>query len=102
MYILYVCMCILFQALGEEGSGVVQTAWALLGLLAADCGDNIALNRGVAFLMQRQQPNGDWPQDAISGVFNRSCGITYSAYRNLFPLWALARYGSRFESSTAY
>ena len=101
MYILYV-LYIVFQALGEEGSGVVQTAWALLGLLAADCGDNIALNRGVAFLMQRQLPNGDWPQDAISGVFNRSCGITYSAYRNLFPLWALARYGSRFESSTAY
>lgn len=52
--------------------------------------------------MQRQLPNGDWPQDAISGVFNRSCGITYSAYRNLFPLWALARYGTRFESTTAY
>jgi len=81
---------------------VVQTAWALLGLLAADCEDNIALNRGVAFLMQRQLPNGDWPQDAIAGVFNRSCGITYSTNRNLFLLWALARYGCRFESTTAY
>ena len=88
--------------LGDEGSGSVQTAWALLGLLAADCSDNIALNRGVAFLMQRQLPNGDWPQESITGVFNRSCGITYSAYRNLFPLWALARYGARFESSSAY
>lgn len=29
-----------------------------------------------------QQPSGDWPQQGISGVFNRSCGITYTAYRD--------------------
>ncbi len=31
-------------------------------------------------------------QEAITGVFNRSCGITYTSYRNVFPVWALGRY----------
>lgn len=37
-------------------------------------------------------PTGDWAQEGITGVFNRNCGITYSQYRNIFPLWALGRY----------
>lgn len=31
-------------------------------------------------------------QENISGIFNRTCSITYTAYRNVFPLWALAAY----------
>lgn len=87
------------QALGEDGSGVVQTAWALLGLLAADCPDKAAMDRGVAFLMRKQLPSGDWAQEAITGVFNRSCGITYTAYRNVFPIWALCRYANRYPDT---
>jgi squalene cyclase len=85
--------------LGEGGSGVVQTAWALLGLLAGGCNDKAALDRGRDFLMRRQLPTGDWAQEGITGVFNRSCGITYTAYRNLFPMWALARYAAIYESA---
>lgn len=58
-----------------------------------------AMKRGVQFLMQRQRPDGDWEQEGITGVFNRSCGITYSQYRNIFPLWALGRYGKEFEAT---
>jgi squalene cyclase len=87
------------QHLGEGGSGVVQTAWALLGLLAGGCTDKAALDRGRDFLMRRQLPTGDWAQEGITGVFNRSCGITYTAYRNLFPMWALARYAAIYESA---
>jgi squalene cyclase len=39
---------------------------------------------------------GDWPQEGIAGVFNRSCGITYTAYRNIFPVWALGRYARHY------
>jgi squalene/oxidosqualene cyclase-like protein len=85
------------ELLGDGGSGVVQTAWALLGLLAGGCTDETALRRGRDFLMHKQLPSGDWAQEGITGVFNRSCGITYTAYRNLFPMWALARYATRFE-----
>jgi hypothetical protein len=31
-------------------------------------------------------------QEGITGVFNRSCGITYTSYRNTFPIWALGRH----------
>ena len=84
-------------SIGEDNSGVVQTAWALLGLLAADCPDTISIDRGIAFLMKKQLRTGDWDQEAITGVFNRSCGITYTAYRNIFPLWALVRYRNKYE-----
>ena len=82
---------------GEGGSGVVQTAWAMLGLICGGCTDHEALRRGRDFLLRRQLPTGDWAQEGITGVFNRSCGITYTAYRNLFPIWALARYAAKYE-----
>jgi squalene/oxidosqualene cyclase-like protein len=87
----------------KDGKGqVVQTAWALLALIRAldvikidddEC-KNIkqACAKGVAFLEQSQLENGDWEQQAIAGVFNKSCAITYTAYRNVFPIWALAKY----------
>ena len=40
---------------------MVQTAWALLGLLAGKCQDTGALEQGVQFLMARQRPNGALP-----------------------------------------
>jgi squalene cyclase len=85
--------------LGTEGSGVVQTAWAMLGLMAADHNDTFktAVARGKDFLLSKQLADGDWEQEGITGVFNRSCGITYTAYRNVFPLWALARYSTHYE-----
>lgn len=79
---------------GTGGSGLVPTAWALLALMAARAPDTAAVARGIAYLMAEQKPYGDWPQQGISGVFNRSCGITYTAYRNVFPIWALGRYAT--------
>jgi squalene cyclase len=76
---------------GDDGSGVVNTAWALLALSAANSPDVDAVRRGVAYLMGRQLPTGDWPQEGIAGVFNRSVGITYTSYRNVFPIWAMGR-----------
>jgi squalene cyclase len=76
---------------GDDGSGIINTAWALLALSMAQCEDVDAIRRGVHYLMKRQLPSGDWPQEGISGVFNRSVGISYTAYRNVFPLWALGR-----------
>lgn len=45
----------------------------------------------------RTKRTGDWEQEGITGVFNRNCGITYSQYRNIFPLWALGRYARERE-----
>jgi len=75
----------------EHGSGVVNTAWALMSLAQAECTDVDAIRRGIHYLIKQQLPSGDWPQEGISGVFNRSIGITYTAYRNVFPIWAIGR-----------
>ena len=56
-----------------------------------------ALARGIKYLMAQQKLDGDWEQEGITGVFNRNCGITYSQYRNIFPLWALGRYAREVE-----
>ncbi|GKY94922.1 hypothetical protein MPSEU_000457100 [Mayamaea pseudoterrestris] len=76
---------------GNEGSGVVNTAWALLALSIARYDNVEAVKRGIDYLVKRQLPSGDWPQEGIAGVFNRACGISYTAYRNVFPIWAIGR-----------
>jgi squalene cyclase len=58
-------------------------------------GEVLALQRGCRFLVSRQRGTGDWPQEGIAGVFNRSCGISYTQYRNIFPIWALGMYARR-------
>lgn len=79
------------KAYGDDGAGIINTAWALMSLSMAHCDNVEAIRKGVQYLLKRQLPSGDWPQEGISGVFNRSVGITYTAYRNVFPLWALGR-----------
>ncbi|BCG63234.1 MAG: lanosterol synthase [Methyloprofundus sp.] len=73
-------------------SQVVNTAWALLALQAADAPEKQAIQQGIDLLISRQLDNGDWAQENISGVFNYNCMITYSSYRNIFPIWALNRF----------
>lgn len=73
-------------------SQIHNTCWALMGLMAVRHPDIEAQERGVRCLLEKQLPNGDWPQENISGVFNKSCAISYTSYRNVFPIWALGRF----------
>jgi squalene cyclase len=50
------------------------------------------MEAGIDFLLSRQEKNGDFPQEGISGVFNKNCMETYTSYRNVFPLWAIGRW----------
>ena len=80
-------------------SQVVNTAWALLALLIAGFDDNKIIEAGIKLLLNRQTEIGDWSQEKISGVFNYNCMITYSNYRNSFPIWALSRYYRQRQST---
>jgi len=82
-------------ARGCEGdrSTAFQTAWALLGLMAAGEGDSEVVRRGVEFLISAQESGGGWtdPEFTAPG-FPRVFYLRYHGYSKVFPLWALARY----------
>ncbi len=70
-----------------------QTAWALLALMAAGEARNPAAARGVAWLIETQDPEGSWDEPWYTAVgFPRVFYLRYHGYRAYFPLWALARY----------
>jgi squalene-hopene/tetraprenyl-beta-curcumene cyclase len=70
-----------------------QTAWALLGLMAAGEADHPAVGRGVAYLMANQSAKGLWSEERFNAVgFPRVFYLRYHGYAKFFPLWALARY----------
>jgi len=87
-----------------------QTAWALLGLLAAgdDRSDSIA--KGVRWLLTSQQADGSWDesmgegaqrQSIITGTgFPRVFYLAYTMYRQYFPLMALTSYRRTMERAT--
>ena len=86
----------------EVNSQVVNTSWALLSLMGANHINKEPVDNGIKFLMSKQQKQGEWPQQRISGVFNKTCMITYSAYRNIFPVWALGRYLTKYNGVLKY
>jgi squalene-hopene/tetraprenyl-beta-curcumene cyclase len=70
-----------------------QTAWALLGLMAAGEVDNPAVTRGIEYLLATQRETGEWRELPYNAVgFPRVFYLRYHGYRWYFPLMALARY----------
>jgi squalene-hopene/tetraprenyl-beta-curcumene cyclase len=70
-----------------------QTAWALLGLLAAGEARTEAVRRGAEFLMRTQQADGLWSDLSFTAPgFPRVFYLRYHGYSAYFPLWALCAY----------
>jgi squalene-hopene/tetraprenyl-beta-curcumene cyclase len=79
---------------GRGESTASQTAWALLALLAAGGEEAMAsAERGVAWLVQVQRPDGSWDEPQFTGTgFPGDFYINYHLYRLVFPISALGRY----------
>jgi len=82
---------------GQGVSTASQTAWAMLGLLAAGqaTGNDAreTLERGAAYLSQTQLPDGRWDEAYFTGTgFPCHFYLKYHFYQQYFPLLALARY----------
>jgi squalene-hopene/tetraprenyl-beta-curcumene cyclase len=70
-----------------------QTAWALLGLMAAGEVGHPAVARGVEYLISTQTEKGLWDEQRYTATgFPRVFYLRYHGYSKFFPLWALARY----------
>jgi len=70
-----------------------QTAWALLGLMAAGEIDHQAVGRGIAYLSRTQGADGLWDEPRFTAVgFPRIFYLRYHGYPKFFPVWAMARY----------
>ncbi|MDX2100275.1 MAG: squalene--hopene cyclase [Leptolyngbyaceae cyanobacterium bins.59] len=88
---------------GKGDSTPSQTAWALIGLLAA--GDATgqyareAIEQGVQYLLKTQRSDGTWDEDYFTGTgFPCHFYLKYHLYQQHFPLTALGRYQVRFGS----
>jgi len=72
-----------------------QTAWALLGLMAAGEIDHPAVERGIDHLLANQGIDGFWNEKRFTATgFPRVFYLRYHGYPKLFPLWALARFAN--------
>lgn len=76
-----------------ETSTSFQTAWALLGLMAAGEGQSHEVSRGIAYLLHEQDSDGLWHEPWFTAPgFPRVFYLKYHGYTSYFPLWALARF----------
>ncbi|KAL8808875.1 MAG: hypothetical protein Q9200_003939 [Gallowayella weberi] len=80
-------------------SQVVQTCWVIIALLEAQYPEREPIERAVRMVMGRQKEDGSWEQEAIEGVFNKSCMISYPNYKFIFPIKALGMFAKRFENT---
>ena len=81
---------------GQGKSTASQTAWALIGLMAAGQVTGFAMEaieRGVKYLLETQRSDGTWDEAEFTGTgFPGHFYLKYHLYQQHFPLTALGRY----------
>jgi squalene-hopene/tetraprenyl-beta-curcumene cyclase len=78
---------------GRGPSTPSQTSWALMALMAVGLHEEIAVRRGIEYLIHTQRADGGWDEDVETGTaIPGLLYFSYTLYRDAFPLWALGRY----------
>ncbi|HEV3435954.1 MAG TPA: squalene--hopene cyclase [Gemmata sp.] len=81
---------------GRGESTASQTAWVLLGLIAAGEIESPEVRVGVEYLVGTQNIDGGWSEEPFTGTgFPRVFYLKYHMYPVYFPLMALSRYSQR-------
>jgi squalene-hopene/tetraprenyl-beta-curcumene cyclase len=79
-----------------------QTAWAIMGLLAASDTRSDSVARGIAYLLRTQRKDGSWDEPHTTGTgFPRVFYLVYTLYRDYFPLIALTAYAKVMAEETS-
>ena len=74
-------------------STAFQTAWAVLGLMAAGEVASLEVKAGINFILHNQQADGVWNDKCFTAPgFPKVFYLKYHGYDKFFPLWALARF----------
>lgn len=80
-------------ARGRGPTTASQTAWALLGLLAAGRAHCNSVRRGIEYLLRTQNNAGTWDETEFTGTgFPRVFYLRYHMYPHYFPMLALGAY----------
>eukprot|EP00923_Selenidium_pygospionis_P020231 GHVN01035063.1.p1 GENE.GHVN01035063.1~~GHVN01035063.1.p1 ORF type:complete len:910 (+),score=131.48 GHVN01035063.1:5343-8072(+) len=89
------------EARQDGSSDVLSTSWAILTLLNCGVREDVVFDCAMELIISKQTNEGDFKQTGIAGQFNCTVGISYSTFRNSFPLMALAEYikVNKFEQS---
>jgi squalene-hopene/tetraprenyl-beta-curcumene cyclase len=78
---------------GQGNSTPSQTAWGLIGLLAAADPGDPSISKAAEYLVQQQNEDGSWDENDFTGTgFPCVFYLKYHLYRNSFPVYALAKF----------
>ena len=99
------------QWVEHEKTQVVATSWAAMALMYGQYPHPEPIEQAVKMVMGRQLPvrsskkeirsnvlidllllqDGSWAQEAIEGIFNKTCAITYPLFKFSFTIWMLGK-----------
>ena len=87
---------------GQGNSTPSQTAWGLIGLLAAADASDLAVSKAAESLVRQQNEDGSWDEGDFTGTgFPCVFYLKYHLYRNSFPVYALARFYKQTQNTAS-